>query len=82
MIVGENRPYLSCLITLPEEPLKSGTIEQTAANSLYSGGCPVKMIHEALKHPNFRNIIMEGLKQANSHAFSKTQQVHKYYLLR
>ena len=81
MVVGEQKPYLNCLISLLEDPPMSGTLEKNTADYLASKDCPVKTIKEAAAHPNFKNVIMEGLKLANAKAISRAQTVQNFYLM-
>lgn len=54
MVVGDYKKYLTCLITLKEDPPMSGKLEQHAQDDLASKGCQVKTIEEAIKHPKIR----------------------------
>ena len=62
MVVGEQKPFLCCVLSLLEDPPMSGKLDKNASSFLASKGCPVKTVQEASSHPNFRKVIMEGLK--------------------
>jgi hypothetical protein len=58
MLVGDNRRFLSCLISLKEDPTVSGNIDKLALDFLSIKGCEVKKISEAKNSPQIRKIIM------------------------
>ena len=41
----------------------------------------VSTIKEASFHPNFRKVVMKGIKQANQQAISRAQMVQYFYLM-
>jgi long-chain-fatty-acid--CoA ligase ACSBG len=81
MLVGDHRRFLVCLISLSEDASMSGTLSKDAAEFLASRGCHVKSLKEARAHPNFRKVIMDGLKEANQKAISRAQYVQNFYLM-
>lgn len=75
MVVGDHRKYLTCLISLKEDPPMSGNLEKSAIDFLESRGCKIKTVKEAINNEAFKKIIMEGLKKANEQAISRAQYV-------
>ena len=81
MLVGDQRPYLTCVLSLLEDPPMSGNIEKGAAAFLAGKQCAIKTTKEASSHTNFRKVIMEGLKEANLKAISRAQMVQNFHLM-
>lgn len=81
MVVGDKRPYLTCLISLLEETPQSGILEKTAKEFLKNKDCEVGTVKEAKSSSSFRAVILEGLKEANTKAISRAQMVHDFYLI-
>ena len=65
MVVGDQKPFLTCAISLLQDPPMSGNLQKNAAAFLVSKDCSAKTINEAKSHPNFRKVINDGLKKAN-----------------
>jgi long-chain acyl-CoA synthetase len=81
MLIGDQRRFLVCLISLVEDPPNSGNLGKDAAEFLASRDCPVKTLKDARLNPAFRKVIMDGLKEANQKAISRAQQVKNFYLM-
>ena len=81
MAIGDNRKYLTCLISLKEEPPLSGNLEKAAIDFLASKNLHIKTVKEAKNNPAFNKIIEEGLKLANNKAISRAQYVQDFYLM-
>lgn len=81
MVVGEGKKYLNCLITLKEDPPNSGKLEINCIDYLKSKGCDATTVKDAIKHPNIRKAILDGLKIANEKAISRAQNVQNFYIL-
>ena len=81
MVVGDKKAYLTCLITLLEDPPLSGNLQKNTAAFLESKGCPAKTVSEAKNHPNFEKVIMDGINEANTKALSQANKVQKFHLI-
>lgn len=81
MAIGDNRKYLTCLISLTEDPPLSGNLEKAAIDFLASKNLNIKTVKEAKNNPAFNKIIEEGLNQANSKAISRAQYVQDFHLM-
>ena len=81
MLIGEQKNFLTCLVSLLEDPPMSGNLEKGAAEFLASKGCVVKTVKEAKSHAAFRKVILDGLKQSNEKAISRAQMVQNFYLM-
>lgn len=47
MVVGDKRPFLTCLISLLQDPPQSGTIDPVAREFLKQKGCNIGTVKEA-----------------------------------
>ena len=65
MLVGDQKPYLTCILSLLQDPPMSGNLEKNAAAFLASKQCAGKTVSQVKNNANFRKVIMDGLKQAN-----------------
>lgn len=81
MVIGDQRKYLTCFITLKEDPPSSGKLDDTTKKYFASRGCQVGTLQEAVKDEKVRKIIDEGLKKANLKAISRAQHVQDFMIL-
>lgn len=65
MVVGDMKKYLTCLVTLKEDPPASGKLDNSVKSYLIDRGCTATTVQQAIKDEKVRKIIADGLKQAN-----------------
>lgn len=75
------KKYLTCLITLKEDPPASGKLDNIVKSYLADRGCSATTVQEATKDEKVRKIIADGLKQANEKAISRAQYVQDFIIL-
>lgn len=49
MVIGDKRKYLTCIITLKDDPPASGKLDEATKKYFTDRGCQVKTIQEAIK---------------------------------
>ena len=85
VVIGENRKYLSILLTLKHVQEKVGfpgkDLDPVMLQELQSKGIKGKTPEELRKDPAFIKYIEEGINKANSKAISRAQNIRKWYLL-
>ena len=57
MIIGDTRKYLTCFITLKEDPPLSGKLDNITKQLLSDHGAPASTVAEARKNEKLRKII-------------------------
>jgi len=80
MVVGDNRKFLSCLLTFKHELNKEGQlipnkILPEAKVHIEKIGSKANTIEEAINCPVIRKFVDEGIARANKRAISKAQNI-------
>jgi long-chain-fatty-acid--CoA ligase ACSBG len=57
MAIGDHRKFLTCLLSLKEDPPLSGNLDKVSVEFLAGRGCPIKTVKEAVSNPAFRKVI-------------------------
>jgi len=85
VVIGENKKYLSCVITLKHEVVGEGlpgeNLDKFVLLEFKNQGIVATKIKELRTDPNFVKYIEAGIAKANSKAISRAQNVRKWYLL-
>lgn len=86
MLIGDQRKYLTVLITLKCEmdPNTNQSLSQLSPLALDVGkkiGSSATTIEEAIHDPKWKTYIDQQLEEANKHAISHAQRVQKWTLL-
>jgi long-chain-fatty-acid--CoA ligase ACSBG len=81
MVLGDMRKYLTCLVTLKEDPPASGNLDTLSKQYLADRGCKGTTIKEVVKDEKLRKIVSDGLKKANEKAISRAQFVQDFAIL-
>eukprot|EP01135_Chromosphaera_perkinsii_P003653 Nk52_evm32s250 gene=Nk52_evmTU32s250 len=85
MVIGDRRKFLSCLITLKNNPDKEGNPSKTLTNAVIeefkAAGSTATTTTAAAKCPKVKALIEAGMKKANARATSRAQNVQKFHVL-
>jgi len=85
VVIGENRKYLSVLITLKHEVAEEGlpgeNLDKHVLMEFKNQGITATKPKDLRTDPNFVKYIEAGIAKANSKAISRAQNVRKWYLL-
>lgn len=85
MIIGDQRKYLTAVLTIKHEADKDGNIvnklSPEAIAMLEALGSKAKTAEEARKCPIILKVIQEGIDRANTKAISRAQNVRKWTIL-
>ena len=81
MLIGDMKKFLTCLVTLKEDPPQSGLIDKVSQQFLADRGCNITKVEEGIYNERLRKIITEGLKKANEKAISKAQYVQDFCIM-
>jgi len=85
LVVGNNRKYLSALITLKSQLDTDGKVTQHINDDclqlLTSIGSNAKTIPKAVKCPHVNKYIAQCIEKLNTHAISHAQEIRKWAIL-
>ncbi len=81
MVIGDMRKYLTCFITLKEEPPASGKLDPLTKEYFAERGTKLETVKQTIDDEKVRKIINEGLKKANEKAISRAQYVQDFIIL-
>ena len=79
MLIGDNRRFLTALVTLKAEP--NGSLMQQFLPEYQKMGSKAKTVIEAKSCPLVSKYIEEGIKKANEKAISRAQRVQTFAIL-
>ena len=79
VVIGEQKKYLSCLLTMKtKEP---GILTDEVVTYIKAKGSNAKTVKEAMTCPALKKIISDGMEAANKKAISNAQKVQKFTIL-
>lgn len=85
VVIGNNRKYLSALITLKSQPDKDGKltseVSQDSLELLKSLGSSARTIPEAAKCPQVGKYVAQCIEKVNARAISRAQQIRRWTIL-
>ena len=85
VIIGDNRKYLSMLITLKHEPTPdmnfTENLSPIALGELKRLNIEGKNVKELKNNPNFINYVEQQLEKINARATSRVHNIRKWHLL-
>jgi len=79
MIIGDNRKYLTALVTLKSEP--DGKIPEGMLIYYEKYGSKAKTVEQAKSDPIVFKAVMEGINRYNDKAISRAQKVQTITIL-
>ena len=86
MLIGDNRKFLSVLVTLrtvinPDTLIPTKDIDPCCKKLLNKSGISSMNLDEVIKEESVKNLIQEAIDSYNKTAVSKAQRVQKFFIL-
>lgn len=79
MLIGDNKRYLTALVTLKAEP--DGRIPENMLIYYEKYGSKAKNIHQARSDPLVFKAVMDGINKYNEKAISRAQKIQTISIL-
>ncbi|CAK78507.1 unnamed protein product (macronuclear) [Paramecium tetraurelia] len=81
MVIGDNRRYLSVLLTLKQDQTAKGKLSAEVISEFQAQGSQATTVEEAKLDPNVKKHIQSLIDQANQYVISKAQQIRKWTII-
>ncbi|MBS0654748.1 MAG: AMP-binding protein, partial [Verrucomicrobia bacterium] len=81
VVIGNNKNYLTCLLTLKTEQDNPEMLAQSVVAELAKLGSHAKTPQEASQDPLVQEYLKKGIERANRQADSQAQQVQKFKVI-
>ncbi|CAD8161832.1 unnamed protein product [Paramecium octaurelia] len=81
MVVGDNRKYLSVLLTLKQDQAAKGKLTSEVISEFQAHGSQATTVEEAKLDPNVKKHIQSLIDQTNQQVISKAQQIRKWTII-
>lgn len=85
VVVGDKQKFLGCLITLPTDLNEDGSpslnLTEAVRKELRAAGSNAMTTRDAQEDPVVRQLLKDGIKEANLKAISRAQRVSEFVIL-